>query len=78
MNGPLSTLTLRKPNPHGGSTYVYINNYKKWTLNQAIKIPPASTWSVNVVLLAANGTSAQTYTLYISAVRAPFVATTSK
>jgi len=57
---------------------VYINNYKKWTLNQAIKIPPASTWSVNAVLLGTNGTTAQTYTLYISAVRAPFVATTSK
>jgi hypothetical protein len=57
---------------------VYINNYKKWTLNQAIKIPPASTWSVNIVLLGANGSSAQTYTLYISAVRAPFVATTTK
>ena len=54
---------------------VYINNYKKWTLNEAIKIPPASTWSVNIVLLAANGSSAQTYTMYISAVRAPFVAT---
>jgi hypothetical protein len=54
---------------------VYINNYKKWTLNQAIKIPPASTWSVNIVLLANNGSSQQIYTLYISAVRAPFVAT---
>jgi len=54
---------------------VYINNYKKWTLHQAIKIPPASTWSVNIVLLAANGSSAQTYTLYISAIRAPYVVT---
>jgi len=54
---------------------VYINQYKKWMLNQAIKIPPASTWSVNIVLLGNNGSSAQTYTLYISAVRAPFVAT---
>jgi len=57
---------------------VYINQYKKWTLNQAIKIPPASTWSVNIVLLGNNGSSAQTYTLYISAVRAPFVATTRR
>jgi len=57
---------------------VYINNYKKWTLTQAIKIPPASTWSVSIVLLGNNGSSAQTYTLYISAVRAPFVATTRR
>ena len=54
---------------------VYVNNYNQWKLNEAIKIPPASTWTVNAILLAANGSSAQTYTLYISAVRAPFVAT---
>jgi hypothetical protein len=57
---------------------VYINQYKKWTLSQAIKIPPASTWSMNIVLLANNGSNPQTYTLYISAIRAPFVATTSR
>jgi hypothetical protein len=51
---------------------VYINNYNKWRLDTAIKLPPASTFSVNIVLLAANGSSAQTYTLYMGAVRAPF------
>jgi len=51
---------------------VYINNYNKWRLDTAIKLPPASTFSVNIVLLAANGSSAQTYTLYLGMVRAPF------
>jgi hypothetical protein len=51
---------------------VYINNYNKWRLDTAIKLPPASTFSVNIVLLAQNGSSQQTYTLYMGAVRAPF------
>ncbi len=51
---------------------VYINNYNKWRLDTAIKLPPASTFTVNIVLLAANGSSQQTYTLYMGAVRAPF------
>jgi len=51
---------------------VYINNYNKWRLDTAIKLPPASTFTVNIVLLGANGANAQTYTLYMGAVRAPF------
>ena len=52
---------------------VYINNYSKWKLTQVFKLPPTATWSISIVLLAANGTTAQTYTLYMSAVRAPFI-----
>jgi hypothetical protein len=51
---------------------VYINNYNKWRLDTAIKLPPASTFTVNIVLLAQNGSNQQTYTLYMGAVRAPF------
>ena len=51
---------------------VYINNYNKWRLDTAIKLPPASTFTVNIVLLAANGSNQQNYTLYMGAVRAPF------
>jgi hypothetical protein len=57
---------------------VYINNYKKWTLTQAIKLPPTASWTIQLVTLGAVGSSAVSVTLYISAIRAPFVAVSSK
>lgn len=56
-----------------------LNNLTRWKLTQALKLPPASTWFTTITLLAANGSSAQTYTVYFSVIRAPYVpATTSK
>ena len=50
-----------------------LNLLTRWKLTQALKLPPASTWFTTITLLAANGTSAQTYTVYFSVIRAPYV-----
>ena len=53
---------------------IYINNYSKWKLKEAFKLPPTSTWNINIVLLGTSS-SAQTYYLYLSVVRAPYIPT---
>ena len=50
-----------------------LNNLTRWKLMQALKLPPASTWFTTVTLMAANGTSQQTYTVYFSVIRAPYL-----
>ena len=53
---------------------VYINNYNMWKMKEAFKLPPTATWNVNIVLLGTSS-SAQTYYLYLSVVRAPYIPT---
>jgi hypothetical protein len=56
-----------------------LNLLTRWKLTQALKLPPASTWFTTITLLANNGSSQQTYTVYFSVIRAPYVpASTSK
>ena len=50
-----------------------LNNLTRWKLMQALKLPPASTWFTTVTLMAANGTSQQTYTVYFSVIKAPYL-----
>ena len=53
---------------------IYINNYNQWKLKEAFKLPPTATWNINIVLLGTSS-SAQTYYLYLSVVRAPYIPT---
>ena len=54
-----------------------LNLLTRFKLTQAIKIPPAATWFVTITLLGANGSSAQTYYVYFTVVRAPFAGVSS-
>ncbi len=55
-----------------------LNLLTRFKLAQSVVLPPASTWFVNLVSTAANGTSAVTYTLYYTVVRAPYAPAPSK
>lgn len=51
-----------------------LNLLTRFKLAEAIKLAPTFTFNVAISLLAANGATAQTYYVYFSVVRAPFVA----
>jgi len=52
-----------------------LNLLTRFKLAEAVKLAPTFVFNVAIQLLAANGASAQSYFVYFSVVRAPFVAT---